>query len=169
MSKKITAIYPGTFDPITSGHLDLVARAAQLYDEILIAVAANKTKTPLFSLAERVELAKLTTAEFTNVRVIGFDNLLVDCAKEYGARVILRGLRAVSDFEYEFQLAGMNRKLAPELETVFLTPAEQYEFISSSMIREIARLKGDVSCFVSPFVHEKLIRKFEELTNGISN
>lgn len=169
MSKNITAIYPGTFDPITSGHLDLVARAAQLYSDIIIAVAANKTKTPLFSLAERVELAQSVTAEFSNVRVIGFDNLLVDCAKQHNARVILRGLRAVSDFEYEFQLAGMNRRLAPELETVFLTPAEQYEFISSSMIREIARLKGDVSCFVSPRVHKKLIEKFAELENGVSN
>lgn len=169
MSKKITAIYPGTFDPITSGHLDLVARAAQLYDDIIIAVAANKTKTPLFSLAERVELAKSVTEEFENVRVIGFDNLLVDCAKQHGARVIVRGLRAVSDFEYEFQLAGMNRRLAPELETVFLTPAEQYEFISSSMIREIARLKGDVSCFVSEQVHLQLIEKFARLENGISN
>jgi pantetheine-phosphate adenylyltransferase len=169
VSKKITAIYPGTFDPITSGHLDLVARAAQLYSEIIIAVAANKTKTPLFSLAERVNLATAVTAEFSNVRVIGFDNLLVDCAKQHDARVILRGLRAVSDFEYEFQLAGMNRRLAPELETVFLTPAEQYEFISSSMIREIARLNGDVSCFVSPCVHERLIKKFAELKNGISN
>ena len=169
MSEKITAIYPGTFDPITNGHLDLVARAAQLYDEVLIAVAMNKTKTPLFSLNERVELAKSVTAEFKNVRVIGFDNLLVDCARQYGARVILRGLRAVSDFEYEFQLAGMNRRLAPELETVFLTPAEQYEFISSSMIREIARLKGDVSCFVSARVHQQLIEKFARLENGISN
>jgi pantetheine-phosphate adenylyltransferase len=169
VNKNITAIYPGTFDPITSGHLDLVARAAQLYSDIIIAVAANKAKTPLFSLAERVGLAQSVTAEFSNVRVIGFDNLLVDCAKQHGARVILRGLRAVSDFEYEFQLAGMNRRLAPELETVFLTPAEQYEFISSSMIREIARLKGDVSCFVSPRVHTKLIEKFAELENGISN
>lgn len=169
MNPKITAIYPGTFDPITNGHLDLVARAAQLYDEIIIAVAANKTKTPLFSLAERVELAKMVTAEFSNVRVIGFDNLLVDCAKQYGARVIMRGLRAVSDFEYEFQLAGMNRRLAPDLETVFLTPAEQYEFISSSMIREIARLKGNVSCFVAECVHKQLIEKFARLENGVSD
>jgi pantetheine-phosphate adenylyltransferase len=154
---KITAIYPGTFDPITNGHLDLVARASQLYDEVIIAVAENKTKVPLFSLAERVGLAQQVTADFANVRVIGFNNLLVDCAKQQGARVILRGLRAVSDFEYEFQLAGMNRRLAPELETVFLTPAEQYEFISSSMIREIARLKGDVSCFVADCVHQRLI------------
>lgn len=159
-NRAITAIYPGTFDPITNGHLDLVARAALLYDEIIIAIAENKTKTPLFSLEERVALAKNVTANFSNVRVIGFNNLLVDCAKQHGARVIMRGLRAVSDFEYEFQLAGMNRQLAPDLETVFLTPAEKYEFISSSMIREIARLNGDVSCFVAECVHQKLIEKF---------
>jgi len=167
--KKITAIYPGTFDPITNGHLDLVARAAQLYDEVIVAVAENKTKTPLFSLTERVELAKTVTTEFANVRVIGFDNLLVECAKQQGARVIMRGLRAVSDFEYEFQLAGMNRRLAPELETVFLTPAEQYEFISSSMIREIARLKGNVSFFVADCVHQQLIEKFARLDDGVSD
>jgi pantetheine-phosphate adenylyltransferase len=149
--------------------LDLVARASQLYDEVIIAVAANKTKAPLFSLVERVTLAQQITTEFPNVRVIGFDNLLVDCAKQQGARVILRGLRAVSDFEYEFQLAGMNRRLAPELETVFLTPAEQYEFISSSMIREIARLKGNVSFFVAECVHQQLIEKFARLEDGISN
>ena len=158
----ITAIYPGTFDPITNGHLDLVARAAQLYPQVIIAIASNKTKAPLFSLSERVALAQEVTTHFLNVRVIGFDNLLVDCAREHGAQVILRGLRAVSDFEYEFQLAGMNRRLAPELETVFLTPAEQYEFISSSMIREIARLQGNVSHFVAEKVHEKLIEKFAQ-------
>lgn len=155
-----TAIYPGTFDPITNGHLDLIARASRLYHKVVVAVAVNRSKTPLFSLDERVALAKAVTSEFPNVEVIGFDNLLVECAKQQGANVILRGLRAVSDFEYEFQLAGMNRRLAPELETVFLTPAEQYEFISSSMIREIAQLNGDVSCFVPDLVHQGLIDKF---------
>lgn len=155
-----TAIYPGTFDPITNGHLDLIARASRLYHKVVVAVAVNRSKTPLFSLDERVDLAKAVTSEFPNVLVIGFDNLLVQCAKQQGANVILRGLRAVSDFEYEFQLAGMNRRLAPELETVFLTPAEQYEFISSSMIREIAQLNGDVSCFVPDLVHQCLINKF---------
>jgi pantetheine-phosphate adenylyltransferase len=157
---QIIAIYPGTFDPITNGHLDIIARASKLYDKVIVAVAVNRSKTPLFSLNERVDLIKCVICEFTNVEVIGFDNLLVDCAKQQGATVILRGLRAVSDFEYEFQLAGMNRRLAPELETVFLTPAEQYEFISSTMIREIAQLKGDVSCFVPDAVHQRLIEKF---------
>ena len=157
---QIIAIYPGTFDPITNGHLDIIARASKLYDKVIVAVAVNRGKTPLFSLNERVELIGRVISEFTNVAVIGFDNLLVECAKQQGATVILRGLRAVSDFEYEFQLAGMNRRLAPELETVFLTPAEQFEFISSTMIREIAQLKGDVSCFVPDAVHQRLIEKF---------
>lgn len=157
---KINAIYPGTFDPVTNGHLDLIARAAKLYDQVIVAVAENNNKSPLFSIEERVALARDVTRDFANVNVIGFDNLLVDCAKEQGAHVILRGLRAVSDFEYEFQLAGMNRRLSPDLETVFLTPAEQYEFISSSMIREIARLKGNVSSFVPDVVLNGLIKKF---------
>jgi pantetheine-phosphate adenylyltransferase len=157
----IIAIYPGTFDPITNGHLDIIARASKLYHEVIVAVAVNRSKTPLFTLDERVDLARLVTPEFPNVRVIGFDNLLVDCAQQQGANVIVRGLRAVSDFEYEFQLAGMNRRLAPQLETMFLTPAEQYEFISSTMIREIAMLKGDVSCFVPKIVHQRLIDKFK--------
>ena len=157
---QINAIYPGTFDPITNGHLDIIARASKLYDKVIVAVAVNRGKIPLFSLDERVDLVKAVTPEFPGVQVIGFDNLLVDCAREQGANVILRGLRAVSDFEYEFQLAGMNRRLAPQLETVFLTPAEQYEFISSTMIRENAQLKGDVSCFVPDAVHQRLIEKF---------
>ncbi|WP_341328046.1 pantetheine-phosphate adenylyltransferase [Methylotuvimicrobium sp. KM2] len=158
----ITAIYPGTFDPVTAGHLDLIARAAKLYDKIIVAIAVGTTKTPLFTIDERVALAKAVTEAFENVSVIGFSNLLVDCAKEQGAHVIIRGLRAVSDFEYEFQLAGMNRRLSPDLETVFLTPAEQYEFISSSMIKEIARLNGDVSSFVPDIVKQSLIKKFSQ-------
>jgi len=158
---KITAIYPGTFDPITNGHLDLVYRAAKLYDQVIVAVASSENKKPLFSLEERVQLIEEVLTGFHNVKVIGFNTLLVDCAKNYKAAVILRGLRAVSDFEYEFQLAGMNRRLSPEIETVFLTPAEQYEFISSSMIREIAQYKGDVSSFVPDSVKQRLIDKFK--------
>lgn len=157
---KITAIYPGTFDPITNGHLDIIARGAKLFGRVIVAVAVNRDKTPLFSLDERVYLAKQVTEPFGNVEVLGFDNLLVHCAQQVDAKVILRGLRAVSDFEYEFQLAGMNRRLSPELETMFLTPAEQYEFISSSMIREIAKLGGDVSSFVPEIVRQHLIAKF---------
>ena len=157
----IKAIYPGTFDPITDGHLDLILRGSKLFNEVIVAIAANPGKTPLFSLAERVEMVEQVTANLSNVRIIGFSNLLVDCAKEYQAEVVLRGLRAVSDFEYEFQLAGMNRRLSPELETMLLTPAEQYEFISSSMIREIAKLNGDVSSFVPECVEERLIKKFK--------
>ncbi len=158
---KITAIYPGTFDPVTNGHLDIIARAARLYQKVIVAVAVNSNKSPLFDMAVRVALLQKVTAGFENVIIIGFDNLLVDCAKEQGADVILRGLRAISDFEYEFQLAGMNRRLSPELETMFLTPAEQYEFISSSMIKEIARLGGDVSSFVPEIVQHHLIEKFK--------
>lgn len=158
----ITAIYPGTFDPITNGHLDLVARAAKIYARVIVAVAHNQDKGPLFTIDERVNLAKQITTSYSNVEIIGFDTLLVDCAKELGAQVILRGLRAVSDFEYEFQLASMNRRLSPDLETMFMTPAEQYEFISSSMIREIAKLGGDVSSFVPDVVRQKLLEKFSQ-------
>ncbi|MBT3812534.1 MAG: pantetheine-phosphate adenylyltransferase [Gammaproteobacteria bacterium] len=156
----ITAIYPGTFDPVTNGHLDIIARAAKLYYKVIVAVAVNSNKTPLFSIEQRVALLEQVTTEFANVNIIGFDNLLVDCAKQQGANVVLRGLRAISDFEYEFQLAGMNRRLSPELETMFLTPAEQYEFISSSMIKEIARLGGDVTEFVPENVLNHLMKKF---------
>ncbi len=158
----LTAIYPGTFDPVTNGHVDLIARAAKLYQKVIVAVAVNNNKTPLFSLDERVALVQGVIHDFPNVSVIGFNTLLVEFAKQQGARVILRGLRAVSDFEYEFQLAGMNRRLSPNLETMFLTPAEQYEFISSTMIREIARLQGDVSSFVPPFVQQALTEKFKQ-------
>ena len=156
----ITAIYPGTFDPITDGHLDIISRASKLFHKVIIAVAVNQGKTPLFSLEERVLMVEEVTSKLPNITIIGFGNLLVDCAKENKASVVLRGLRAVSDFEYEFQMAGMNRRLSPELETMFLTPAEQYEFISSSMIREIAKLKGDVSSFVPQCVEDRLIKKF---------
>jgi len=157
----ITAIYPGTFDPITNGHLDLIHRASKLHDSIIVAVAESRGKQPLFSMDERVAMIEAVIEDFANVRVIGFNNLLVECAKQHQASVIIRGLRAVSDFEYEFQLAGMNRRLAPDIETVFLTPAEQYEFISSSMIREIAKLNGDVSSFVPDTVKHQLINKFK--------
>jgi pantetheine-phosphate adenylyltransferase len=157
----IIAIYPGTFDPITNGHLDLIARAAKLFEKVIVAVAVNAGKSPLFSLKERVDLAEQAVSAQHNVKVIGFDTLLVDCAKQHGASVILRGLRAVSDFEYEFQMAGMNRNLAPELETLFLTPPEQYTFISSSVIKAIAELNGDISSFVPNCVYQQLINKFK--------
>lgn len=155
----LTAVYPGTFDPITRGHEDIVRRAAALFERIIVAVAANTNKAPYFGLDERVELARTALAEFGNVEVVGFSGLLTHFVAEHQARVILRGLRAVSDFEYEFQLAGMNRKLHPEVETVFMTPAEQYMFISASMVREIARLGGDVTPFVHPLINTRLVAK----------
>ncbi len=155
----ITALYPGTFDPLTNGHTDLVQRASRLFGRVVVAVAAVSGKQPVFSLDERVELARAALAGIPNVEVCGFDTLLVEFMRERGAQVILRGLRAVSDFEYEFQLASMNRHLAPEVETVFLTPAEQYSFISSSLVREIASLGGDISAFVHPAVAAALNRR----------
>lgn len=153
---RITAVYPGTFDPITCGHSDLIERAARFYGRLVIAVADNRNKSSLFSLEERVALAKTVTAHMPNVEVIGFSGLLVDFVHEVDGHVLLRGLRAVSDFEYEFQLASMNRKLAPDVETMFMTPAEQYSFISSSLVREISALGGDVSDFVHPVVSQAL-------------
>ncbi len=147
------AIYPGTFDPITKGHSDLVERSARLFDKVIVALAARPGKQPVFSLEERIGLAQTVLGDYDNVEVCGFDGLLVDFAHEKKANIIIRGLRAVSDFEYEFQLAGMNRKLADDIETMFLTPAEQYTYISSSLVREVASLGGDVS----PFVHEKIV------------
>ncbi|MDQ7090696.1 MAG: pantetheine-phosphate adenylyltransferase [Methylococcales bacterium] len=157
---QITAIYPGTFDPVTNGHLDLIARASKLYDTLIVGVAANIRKTPLFTLEERIGLLQSVVVDHPNIQVIGFKNLLVDFANEHQARVILRGLRTVSDFEYEFQLARVNRRLSPKLETIFLMPAEYDEFISSTMTREIAKLKGDISSFVPPIVEQSLIKKF---------
>jgi pantetheine-phosphate adenylyltransferase len=146
------AMYPGTFDPITRGHEDLVRRAASLFDEVIVAVADSRGKQPFFTLDERVAMARETLAAFPNVRVEGFAGLLMDFLRKQEAKIILRGLRAVSDFEYEFQMAGMNRKLYPDVETLFLTPSEQYMFISATMVREIATLGGDVSPFINPLV-----------------
>ncbi len=154
----IKVVYPGTFDPITRGHEDVVRRAAGLFGEVIVAVAESRMQT-LFTLGERVEMAKEVFAEFANVRVEGFNGLLMSFVQEHQARVVLRGLRAVSDFEYEFQLAGMNRNLYPEVETLFLTPAETYTFISATMVREVARFGGDVSKFVSPSVAARLQQK----------
>jgi len=145
---KITAIYPGTFDPITHGHSDLVQRATQLFDHVIVAIAASPSKKPAFSLSERLDMAHMALADFPNIEICSFDTLLVDFAEFRNAQVILRGLRAVSDFEYEFQLAGMNRNLAPAIETLFLMPAEHYAYISSSLVREVAALGGDISGFV---------------------
>ncbi|HGX93748.1 MAG TPA: pantetheine-phosphate adenylyltransferase [Candidatus Tenderia sp.] len=150
------AIYPGTFDPLTNGHSDLIARARPLFDKIIVAVAARSGKSPIFDLAERVDLARQVLADMDNVEVCSFDSLLVDFARQKNAKVIVRGLRAVSDFEYEFQLASMNRKMAPDVETVFLMPAEQYAFISSTLVKEVASLGGDVSAFVHERVHQAM-------------
>ena len=156
----VSAIYPGTFDPITRGHIDLVERGARLFDRLTVSVAANPNKQPLFSLEERVELAREALAHLPNVDICGFDILLVNHARQIGAQVILRGLRAISDFEFEFQLANMNRRLYAEIESVFLTPAEQYSFISSSLVREVAKLGGDIAPFVHPKVEAALAAKF---------
>ena len=158
------AIYAGTFDPMTRGHEDLVRRAACLFDRVIVAIAQNQPKRPFFSLAERVEMAQEVLAPYQNAEVCGFDGLLMDFLHAKGAKVIIRGLRAVSDFDYEFQMAGMNRNLYPEVETVFLTPAEQYLFISATMVREIAILGGDVSKFVQPAIRERLAKRVREIS-----
>ncbi len=154
------AVYPGTFDPITRGHIDLVERATRIFDRVVVAIVTDGTKAPLFSAEERIGLAEESLAALGGVEVIPFEGLLVDFSRSIGAGVILRGLRAVSDFEYEFQLAGMNRHLAPDIETMFLTPAEQFSYISSSLVREIASLGGDVSPFVGRKVEQALDRKY---------
>lgn len=160
MSLPERAVYAGTFDPLTNGHMDLIQRGLKLFPEVVVAVAENAGKQPLFSLDERVELAKKVLKDFDNAIVVGFSTLLVDYAKKMNASVILRGLRAVSDFEFEFQLASMNRRLNNEIETVFLTPAENHTFVSASLVKEIGRLGGDVSQFVDPLVYKALCQKF---------
>ncbi len=157
------AIYPGTFDPITQGHEDLVRRASGLFDRLILAIAESPSKRPLFDLAERVELAREVLGDITNVEIVGFNSLLMNFVHDQGAKVVVRGLRAISDFEYEFQMAGMNRSVYPEVETVFLTPGEQHMFISATMVREIARLGGDVSKFVQPCVEKRLRAKFSAI------
>ncbi len=154
------AVYAGTFDPITNGHIDLVERGAKLFDRVIVAIAENSGKGPLFTIEERVELAQEVLKDIDHVEVIGFDNLLVDFVHSMGARVILRGLRAMSDFEFEFQLATMNRQLMADVETVFLTPSINHTFISASLVKEISRLSGDVSRFVHPVVYNALREKF---------
>ena len=157
---KTCVVYPGTFDPITNGHLDLLTRAASLFDHIILAIAKSSSKSPLFNLEERIDLAKQVTSNLPNVEVCGFDILLAHFMTQRKANVVLRGLRAVSDFEYEFQLANMNRQLAPDFETLFLTPSEHVSYISSTLVREIARLKGDVRQFVPPAVADALKLKY---------
>lgn len=153
----IKAIYPGTFDPVTNGHTDLIERASNLFPEVIVGVAASPSKKPMFSLAQRVELLEQVTQSLPNVTVVGFSGLLVDFAKSHQASVLIRGLRAVSDFEYEFQLANMNRRLYPDLESVFLTPAEENSFISSTLVKEVAIHGGDVSQFVDKQVKTALL------------
>ena len=155
-------IYPGTFDPVTNGHTDLIGRAAKLFDEVVVGVANSPSKRPLFDLAERVQLVQQVTSQLPNVKVVGFSGLLVDFAKEHQANVLIRGLRAVSDFEYEFQLANMNRRLMPELESVFLTPAEENSFISSTLVKEVALHGGDIRQFVDPVVAQAIAAKQQQ-------
>ena len=154
------AIYPGTFDPMTKGHVDLIERACKLFDEIVIAIAASEAKNPLFTLDERIQIAEKIFESNDKVKVVGFSGLLVDLAKDNDAKILIRGLRVVADFEYEFQLANMNRAMMPELESVFLTPKEQYSYISSSLVKEICKMGGDVSEFLDPISLSELKRKY---------
>ena len=154
------AIYPGTFDPMTKGHVDLIERACKLFDEIVIAIAASEAKNPLFTLDERIQIAEKIFESNDKVKVVGFSGLLVDLAKDNDAKILIRGLRVVADFEYEFQLANMNRAMMPELESVFLTPKEQYSYISSSLVKEICKMGGEVSEFVDPISLSELKRKY---------
>jgi len=156
-----TIVYPGTFDPITNGHVDLIERASKLFDKIVVGIASNQKKSPLFTIDERIQLATEAVKHLDNVEIKGFDYLLVNFVKDCNAEAVMRGLRAVSDFEYEFQLANMNRALNPELESIFLTPSEQFSYISSSLIREISALNGDASKFVPPHVAAALLEKFQ--------
>lgn len=158
----VTAVYPGTFDPLTRGHEDLVRRASSIFDQLIVGVAEGRHKKPFFSLDERLEIANEVLGHYPNVKVESFSGLLKDFVRDHDARIIVRGLRAVSDFEYEFQMAGMNRYLLPDVETMFLTPSDQYQFISGTIVREIATLGGDVSKFVFPSVEAWLKKKIEE-------
>ena len=158
----VKAIYPGTFDPVTNGHTDLIERASRLFGEVIVGVAASPSKKPCFTLEHRVAMLEQVTSHLDNVRVVGFSGLLVDFAKSHNANVLIRGLRAVSDFEYEFQLANMNRRLYPDLESVFLTPAEENSFISSTLVKEVALHHGDVEQFVHPVVKDALIEALQK-------
>ena len=156
-----TIVYPGTFDPITNGHIDLIERASKLFDRIIVSIASSKKKSPLFTIEERISLATECLKHLPNVEIKGFDYLLVNFVKDCNADAVMRGLRAVSDFEYEFQLANMNRALSPDVESIFLTPAEKFSYISSSLVREISSLQGDVTKFVPSNVADALVKKFQ--------
>ena len=165
----IKVVYPGTFDPFTCGHEDLVRRASRVFDSVIVGVADSESKRPMFSARERIDMTREALATLDNVQVIGFSALLMDFVRQHGAKIILRGLRAVSDFEYEFQMAGMNRHLHPDVETLFLTPSEQYTFISATIVREIARFGGDVSHFVPPTVNARIRARVAEINVGKDN
>jgi len=157
------AIYPGTFDPLTNGHLDLIARGAKIFDELVVAILRNEEKEPLFTVIDRVEMLTEETREYSNVRIATFDGLLVDFARELGAKAVLRGIRAISDYEYEFQMAMMNRRLAPELETIFMMPAEKYSYVSSRLVKQVVHLGGSVEGLVPPLVLQRLKARVAEV------